>query len=44
MISIRPAVENGVEALCSLDLAARQEGGRRDFIRREVASSEKING
>lgn len=38
MISIRPAVENDIEALCSLDLIARQEGERRDFIRREVAA------
>lgn len=38
MISIRPAVENDVDALCSLDLVARQESERRDFIRREVAS------
>lgn len=36
--SIRPAVENDVEALCSLDLVARQDGGRREFIRREVVS------
>ena len=38
MISIRPAVENDVEALCSLDLVARREEERREFIRREVAS------
>ena len=38
LISIRPAVENDVEVLCSLDLIARQEKERRDFIRREVAS------
>jgi ribosomal protein S18 acetylase RimI-like enzyme len=38
MISIRPAVENDIEALCSLDLVARQEKGRREFIRREVTS------
>jgi ribosomal protein S18 acetylase RimI-like enzyme len=38
VISIRPAVENDVEALCSLDLIARQEKGRREFIRREVVS------
>ena len=38
MISIRPAVENDIEALCSLDLIARQEKERRDFIRREVIS------
>ncbi len=38
MISIRPAVENDVEALCSLDLIARRENERREFIRRSVAS------
>ena len=38
MISIRPAVESDVEALCSLDLIARQENERREFIRHEVAS------
>ena len=38
MISIRPAVENDIEALCSLDLIARQEEGRREFIRREIVS------
>ena len=38
MISIRPAVEADIDALCSLDLIARQENERREFIRREVAS------
>lgn len=38
MISIRTAVESDVEAGCSLDLIARQEDERREFIRREVAS------
>lgn len=38
MISIRPAVENDVEALRSLDLIAHRESERREFIRREVAS------
>ena len=38
MISIRPAVETDMEALCSLDLIARQENERREFILREVAS------
>ena len=38
MISIRPAVETDIEALCSLDLVARRENERREFIRREVAS------
>lgn len=40
MITIRPAVENDIEALCSLDLIARQDEGRREFIRREVASGD----
>ena len=35
---IRPAVENDVQTLCSLDLIARQEEERREFIRREVAA------
>jgi ribosomal protein S18 acetylase RimI-like enzyme len=39
MISIRPASEGDVEALCSLDLIARREDGRREFIRRAVASN-----
>lgn len=38
MVSIRPAAETDIEALCSLDLIARLESGRREFIRREVAS------
>ncbi len=38
MIAIRLAVEADVAALCSLDLVARREAGRREFIRREVAS------
>jgi len=38
MVSIRPAAESDIEALCSLDHVARQESGRREFIRREVAS------
>ena len=38
MISIRPAVENDIETLCSLDLIARHENERREFIRREVVS------
>lgn len=38
MISIRRAVDADIEALCSLDLIARQANERRDFIRREVAS------
>jgi N-acetylglutamate synthase-like GNAT family acetyltransferase len=39
MILIRPAAETDVEALCSLDLIARQASERREFIRREVASA-----
>ena len=38
MISIRLAIESDVEALCSLDLIARQKNERREFIRREVAA------
>ena len=38
MISIRPAIEADIEALCSLDLIARQENERREFMRREVIS------
>ena len=38
MIAIRQAVEDDIEALCSLDLVARQEEGRREFIRGEVVS------
>lgn len=38
MISIRPGVEADIEALCSLDLVARQDNERRGFIRREVVS------
>jgi hypothetical protein len=39
MISIRPANESDVEALCSLDLIARRENKRREFITRSVASA-----
>jgi GNAT superfamily N-acetyltransferase len=38
MISIRPAAENDIQALCSFDLIAQQEKERREFIRREVFS------
>jgi len=38
MISIRQANESDVEALCSLDLIARRENQRRDFIRQSIAS------
>ena len=38
MILIRAAVEADIEALCSLDLIARQENERREFIHREVGS------
>ena len=37
MISVRSAIESDVEALCALDLIARQEEERREFIRSEVA-------
>lgn len=38
MISVRPAVESDVEALCSLDSVAGQGDERREFIKREVSS------
>lgn len=38
MISIRPAIESDISALCSLDFIAQKESERREFIRREVAS------
>jgi ribosomal protein S18 acetylase RimI-like enzyme len=38
MISIRPAVENDIEALCTLDHIARREDERREFIHREIVS------
>jgi len=38
IISIRLANESDVEALYSLDLVARREGKRREFIARSVAS------
>jgi ribosomal protein S18 acetylase RimI-like enzyme len=38
MISIRPADENDMDALCSLDLIAQREEQRREFIRGEVIS------
>lgn len=34
---IRPAAEGDVETLCSLDLIARRDEGRREFVRRSVA-------
>jgi Acetyltransferase (GNAT) family len=40
MISIRPAVENDNEAICSVDLIAQRENKRREFIRRVVTSGE----
>ena len=36
MISIRPAMEEDVEVLCSFDQVAQREEERRVFIRREV--------
>jgi ribosomal protein S18 acetylase RimI-like enzyme len=38
MILIRPANESDMEALCSLDLIARCENDRREFIGRAVVS------
>lgn len=40
MITIRPAAEGDVEPLCSFDLVARREEGRREFIRRSVAAGD----
>jgi hypothetical protein len=40
MISVRPAVENDIEAICSVDLIARRENERREFIRCAVTSGE----
>jgi N-acetylglutamate synthase-like GNAT family acetyltransferase len=40
MISIRPSVENDIEAICSVDLIAQRENKRREFIRRVVTSGE----
>lgn len=38
MISIRPAVENDIDTLCSFDLISQRENERGEFIRREVMS------
>ena len=38
LISVRPAVENDIQVLCTMDHIARREGERLAFIRREVAS------
>ncbi len=40
MISIRPAVETDIDALCSFDLISQRENERREFIRRVVTSGE----
>ncbi len=40
MISIRPAVENDIEALYLLDLIAQRENERREFIRRVIVCGE----
>ncbi len=40
MLSIRPAVENEIEEICSFDLIAQRENERREFIRRVVTSGE----
>jgi ribosomal protein S18 acetylase RimI-like enzyme len=42
MISIRPAVENDIEVLCSIDSIAQRENERREFIRRVVISGECV--
>ena len=38
MISIRPAVEADIDALCSFDLIAQRQETRREFIRGEVTA------
>ena len=38
MKSIRLAVENDIDALCSFDLVAQHENERREFIRRNITS------
>lgn len=40
MISIRPAIENDIEVLCSFDQIAQRENERREFIHRVVTSGE----
>jgi ribosomal protein S18 acetylase RimI-like enzyme len=40
MISIRHAIENDIDALCSLDLIAHRENERREFICRVVNEGE----
>lgn len=40
MISVRPAVEDDINALCTLDDIAQREEERREFIRREVAAGD----
>jgi hypothetical protein len=40
MISIRPAVENDIEVLSSVDLIAQRENERWEFIRHAVTSGE----
>ena len=40
MVTIRSAAESDVEALCSFDLVARREEGRREFIRRSVVAGD----
>ena len=40
MISIRPAIEEDIETLCSFDLIAQREDERREYIRRVVRCGE----
>jgi GNAT superfamily N-acetyltransferase len=40
MISIRPAIEEDIETLCTFDLIAHRETERREYIRRVVSCSE----
>jgi len=39
-VTIRPAAEGDVETLYSLDLIARRDEGRREFVRRSVAAGD----
>lgn len=40
MVSIRTAIENDIDFICSFDLIAQRENERREFIRRVVTSGE----
>jgi GNAT superfamily N-acetyltransferase len=40
VITIRPAIEDDVETLCSFDLIAQRESERREFIKRSVVGGD----